>query len=344
MEWTTAVWKLLQDKVQHAHSVFDIRSNYFVLLPKHATQCLFLFALLVLLFIVLRSREENRARTRTALQAILTLITPTSSLWPARYIELARCAGSLSPPGIFVPLEVILWDIIEGIIEFRDPINDLADLICSEMKVYGFTMSLSIEWKWWIEAFEWWITAKSIPHLAGIIARMKLIVTPSSLDLSLFLSPFASTSPTSGAHICLDFLPSGILPSLDSGSKVTLEFTSFSTCLRTLSTAQIISALPFILSQGLPRRPQSLSSVLGHLAVSYDSKLAVDSFVNVSADYGHELERAYNLIAGEQRTRTMWVEAFGIRAWRRDLFLVALEAALIRRGWIERWAIEVSVR
>jgi hypothetical protein len=185
---------------------------------------------------------------------------------------------------------------------------------------------------------------KSTPRLAGILACMKLTLTPSSLPLSLFLSPLASTPRTSGSHICLDCLPPGIIPSLNSGSKATLEFTSFSTCLRTLSTAQIISTLPFILSQGLPRRPQSLSSVLEHLAVSYDSDLVIDSFVNVSADYEHELGRVYNLISGEQRTRTMWVEAFGIRAWRRDLFLVALEAALVRRGWIERWAIEVSVK
>ncbi|KAF8844825.1 hypothetical protein BDN67DRAFT_962265 [Paxillus ammoniavirescens] len=341
MEWTT-VRKILQDKVQHYG--LDVCSDYFVFPPKHATQFLFLFALLTLFFIVLRSHEEDRTRTRTALQAILTLITPTCSLWPTRYIELARRAGSVSHSRISVPFEAIVGDVIEGIIEFRDPINDLADLLGSGVKVYGCTIGMSIEWKWWIEAFEWWIVAKpsKMPgHPSGSPPNSR---TASSLRLSLFLSPLASTPPTSGAHICLDCLPPGIIPSLNPGSKAILEFTSFSTCLRTLSTAQIISTLPFILSQALPRRPQSLSSVLEHLAVSHDSDLVIDSFVNVSADYGHELGRVYNSISGEQRTRTMWVEAFGIRAWRRDLFLVALEAALVRRGWIERWAIEVSVK
>ncbi|KAF9227757.1 hypothetical protein BS17DRAFT_403635 [Gyrodon lividus] len=163
----------------------------------------------------------------------------------------------------------------------------------------------------------------------------------------IYPTPFASLSSTSGPHICLDCLPRGIIPSLNSGSgsKVTLEFTSFSTSLRTLSTAQIISSLPFILSQGLPRRPQSLISVLEHLSVSYaDSNLVVDSFVNVSAEYERALGRVYNLISGDQKTRMMWVKTSGTKAWRRDLFLVALEAALVRRGWIERWAVEVFVK
>lgn len=168
--------------------------------------------------------------------------------------------------------------------------------------------------------------------------------TVNSSPLGLLLSPFALTSSTSCPLLCLDHLPYGIIPSINAGCKVTLEFTAFSPSLRTLSTAQIISAIPFIISERSPRRPRTLVSVLGQLNATYGSNLVVDSVSNVSADYEHTLRHVYGSFSREQKIRDMWVKSLGIKAWRRDMFLVALEAALLRRGWIERWAIQVTAK
>ncbi|KAF9227758.1 hypothetical protein BS17DRAFT_774263 [Gyrodon lividus] len=166
MKCTTALWEIVKNKLQDPG--LNIRSDCLDVpeyLLKQVPQPLFLFPILFLLFVFVRSREEDRTRTRTALQALLTIITPTCSLWPTRYIELARRAESFPHPRISLPLEMVIGDAIAGVIEFRDPINDLADLVGSGIKVYGWIICLSIEWKWWIEAFEWWIAAKVCIHV-----------------------------------------------------------------------------------------------------------------------------------------------------------------------------------
>lgn len=152
--------------------------------------------------------------------------------------------------------------------------------------------------------------------------------------------PAANSSPL----LCLDSLPHGTIPLLNAGCKVTLEFTAFSPSLRILSTAQIISAIPFIIPERSRRWPRSLVSVLKQLSASYGPNLVVDSLSNISADYERALGHMYNSSSKEQKIREMGVKNLGIRAWRRDMFLVALEAALVRRGWIERWAVQVTIK
>jgi len=70
--------------------------------------------------------------------------------------------------------------------------------------------------------------------------------------------------------------------------------------------------------------------------------MVIESLSNVSVDYEHALRRLYKSLSGEQKIREAWVKVLGIKAWRREMFLVALEAALVHRGWIERWAVQVT--
>lgn len=166
----------------------------------------------------------------------------------------------------------------------------------------------------------------------------------SSRSLNLCLSQFSPTSSTSCPLLCLDHLPHGLIPTLNAGCKATLEFTTFSPSLRTFSTAQIVSTVLFIISESPPRRPRTLISVLKQLSASYNPSVVVDSVSNVSVNYEHALRHAYWSFSREQKVREMWIKSMGIKAWRREMFLVALEAALLRRGWIERWAIQVTAK
>ena len=103
-----------------------------------------------------RSRKEHDMRTRAALSALLTIVTPTCSLWPSRYVKLASILRS----HICIPFEMIMEDAANGVIELRNPVNDLADLIGSGAAINGHTMCMVVGWKWWIDYFEWQVLAK----------------------------------------------------------------------------------------------------------------------------------------------------------------------------------------
>lgn len=128
--------------------------------PNHLARvlscCLFLVFIPTCFLAFSRPRKEYDIRTRAALRALLTIAAPTCSLWPSRYIKLASICRS----HVDIPLEMIIEDTIDGVIEFRDPINDLADLIGSGVTVNGYTICISVAWKWWINCFEWWMLAK----------------------------------------------------------------------------------------------------------------------------------------------------------------------------------------
>lgn len=46
---------------------------------------------------------------------------------------------------------MLLQDVCDGVIELRDPLYDLEDLIDGGVRAYGCSVSLKVEWKWWIE-------------------------------------------------------------------------------------------------------------------------------------------------------------------------------------------------
>lgn len=123
---------------------------------------LFLMPLCFLAFLRARNPKEDHVHTRVALQALVTVVAPTCSLWPSRYIGLASVLRS----HIDIPLEVIMKDTINGIMEFRNPSHNLADLIGSGANVNGHTIRIKIGWIWWAKYFEWWMFAKvCVTHL-----------------------------------------------------------------------------------------------------------------------------------------------------------------------------------
>lgn len=155
-----AFWKIFNDKLLRscpdslsACLVFsgdDLKHPALVL-----SCCLFLF-LMPICFLAFSRPQEDHIHTRVALQALVTVVVPTCSLWPSRYIELASVLRS----HIDISLEAIIKDTIDGVIEFRNPISDLADLIGAGATVNGHTIRIHIGWKWWIDCFEWWMLAK----------------------------------------------------------------------------------------------------------------------------------------------------------------------------------------
>ncbi|KAG2337955.1 hypothetical protein BDR05DRAFT_969656, partial [Suillus weaverae] len=115
--------------------------------------------ILVLLFVTRfwttyssRPPRKDSQRARTALQALQTVLVPSCSLWPARYIKLVKHASNhRTGSRIVVPLSMLLQDVCDGVIELRDPLCDLEDLIDKGVCAYGCSVSLNVEWKWWVE-------------------------------------------------------------------------------------------------------------------------------------------------------------------------------------------------
>ncbi|KAF8559708.1 hypothetical protein OG21DRAFT_1600347 [Imleria badia] len=349
-----AFWEILHDKVLrsglHSLPARLIFSGDGLQHPALVLSCC-LFLVLVPIYFLASPRppnlKEDHIHTRAALQALVTVVVPTCSLWPSRYIELASVLRS----DVNIPLEVIIKDTINGVVEFRNPSTDLANLIGSGATANGHTIRINIGWKWWIKYFQWWMLPKEAPTGQFKSGQMlglsdwphRNISTANLTPLDLSPSSFALPSSTSCPLLCLDCLPHCTIPFLSAGSKVTLEFTTFSSSLRMLSTAQILSAIPFTISERSRRRPRSLVSVLKQLSASYGPNMVIDSLSNVSVGYEQALRHVYKSFSVEQKIRETWVKNVGIKAWRREMFLVALEAALVRLGWVERWAVQVTV-
>lgn len=159
----TTFWKILNDEVlrPRLHSLPASLTISWDGLNRPAPMrwcCLLLFFMPICFLACSRLRDlkEDRTRTRVALQALVTIVAPTCSFWPSRYIELASVLRS----HIDIPLEVIIKDTVDGVIEFRNPIDNLVDLIGSGATVNGHTVRTTIGWKWWINCFEWWMLAK----------------------------------------------------------------------------------------------------------------------------------------------------------------------------------------
>ncbi|KAI6036458.1 hypothetical protein BKA83DRAFT_4163081 [Pisolithus microcarpus] len=166
----------------------------------------------------------------------------------------------------------------------------------------------------------------------------------------LLFCPFVASRP-SGDHINLDCQPLSSIRNVKPGGRLTLEFSSLSMGIRPCSVTHVLALLPFILysrdSCGPLRHPRQLSRVLDMLGAQAQAtrqgNIVVRSATNMSMLYHQELLRLHERISENGEFRKMLVNAFGIRRWRQQRFCLALEAVLVRRGLIEKWAIEASV-
>ncbi|KAI6127743.1 hypothetical protein EV401DRAFT_1933006 [Pisolithus croceorrhizus] len=219
---------------------------------------------------------------------------------------------------------MVIQDVFEGVIEFRDPLIDLVELT-SGIQINGWTICVYLEWK--------------IPCNRSLVDPFRLLFCPFVAGRS------------SGDHINLDCQPLSSIKSVEPGARLTLEFSSLSMGIRPCSVTHVLALLPFILcsrdSCGPLRRPRQLSRVLDMLgALSQATKqgnIVVRSATNMSMLYHQELLRLHERISEKGEFRKMLINAFGIRRWRQQRFCLALEAVLVRRGLIEKWAIEASV-
>ncbi|KAG2100203.1 uncharacterized protein F5147DRAFT_839280 [Suillus discolor] len=280
--------------------------------------------ILVLLFVIrfwttspscLLTKDSQRART--ALQALQTVIVPSCSLWPARYIKLVKYASNhRTGSRIVVPLGMLLQDVCDGVIELRDPLYDLEDLIDQGVRAYGCSVSLKVEWKWWVE----WL------DLMARLRRGDVSAPPPSTDYGTIID--LNNHPLT--HLATIRLPQG--------SRTTLEFTSLSNHIPFLSTKHIFCVIPFLAH----RLPHRLSDVLATINDTPQFKLS--TLTNTSAVYADALAALSTKITYDPLARQQCVDALSVKGWRKRRLMLEFEAALVLRGWLERWNLVLEAR
>ncbi|KAL4067759.1 hypothetical protein V8B97DRAFT_1915362 [Scleroderma yunnanense] len=301
-----------------------------------------------------RHRTQDQIRVRAALHALLTVIAPSCSLWPSRYTKLVKQA-SVSPDNcIVLPLHMFIQDVLDGVVELRDPLKNLADLTHTGVKANGWNICIGIDPRSWVNTLGFYFTHKldrvlaafGWPTLRSVSAIQskavaKIPVLRSSCDpfrLLLWLS--------SDANVNLDCQPMSDFKEMKPGTRLTLEFTSLSPVVRGYGASHVLAILPFVLASRDPlgplRHPRKLTRILEMLTDKRLGDVVVHSVKNVSTVYQKELARVYERISEDDEFRKMLLNAFGVQRWRHQKFQLALEATLLREGLIEKWVIEVS--
>ncbi|KAG1792189.1 uncharacterized protein HD556DRAFT_1381389 [Suillus plorans] len=265
---------------------------------------------------------KDSQRARTALQALQTVIVPSCSLWPARYIKLVNHASNhRTGSRIVVPLGMLLQDVCDGVIELRDPLYDLEDLIDQGVRAYGCSVSLKVEWKWWVEWLDRMLRADvSEDNTKGFDAP------PPSTDYGTIID--LNNHPLT--HMATIQLPQD--------SRTTLEFTSLSNHIPFLSTKHIFCVIPFLAH----RLPHRLSDVLATINDTPQFKLS--TLTNTSAVYADALAVLSTKITYDPVARQQCVDALSVKGWRKRRLMLEFEAALVLRGWLERWNVVLEAR
>jgi hypothetical protein len=124
---------------------------------------------------------------------------------------------------------------------------------------------------------------------------------------------------------------------LPKGSRIILEFTSLSNHISFLSTTHVLCLIPF-LAHHLPHR---LSDVLA--TVNDTPHLKLSTITNTSAAYADTLAAISTKLTYDPVARQQCVDEVGIKEWRKRRLMLEFEAALVRKGWLERWDVALEV-
>ncbi|KAG2739414.1 hypothetical protein P692DRAFT_201901006 [Suillus brevipes Sb2] len=95
-------------------------------------------------------------------------------------------------------------------------------------------------------------------------------------------------------------------------------------------TTHILCLIPFLANR-LPRR---FSDVLA--TVNDTPRFKLSSLTNTSAAYADTLAALSTKLTYDPAARQQCVDELGIKGWRKWRLMLEFEAALVRRGWLER--------
>ncbi|GJE87103.1 hypothetical protein PsYK624_031860 [Phanerochaete sordida] len=355
-------------------------------LPRHSTalrsaELFWLYSLSALSALVLvpvlllhrRAKPESprSPRLRAPLDALLGLVTPTTSVWPAPYRATARHSIAGPAAALAVPVSRLLADVVGGSLELCGA-AELQRFVAGTLERHGWRIvpRVGLAWRvyvvcriacmcaaaWRPSIFHRTANVDTMPvKLSRLTAPDKAApalhkLAPDMTMLSLDAVPFSKLE----SHI------RALQRSLPPGSSAVVGFSTRGGSMSYLSTAFVQASIPYFARRHAIARPAppgggiaptlgvepaplltSLDRVLRLLAHG-GAALSVESVQNVSAQYASFLERYVQELTEQAAVRARFVARWGMAGWREERLLVAWEAATFRAGLMSRWAVYVT--
>ena len=149
------------------------------------------FGILLLLIVLGFSLSTIRRRPRLVnsqdlslpLDALMTLVSPTTSLWPPTYLRAARRGGQAHQQVLVISLQSLQDDCISDAVELRSSPSKLPDLILDTLQHRGWRVRLHVDAAWRLRVFAHTLKA----YLPCLIPRV------SHLQLELRIHAWEST-------------------------------------------------------------------------------------------------------------------------------------------------------
>ncbi len=95
---------------------------------------------------------------KTAIHALLQVLTPTCSAWPSFYVQACRNADKAQKRVVKLPLEKIVDDVVNGVVELRNPTEDLRALVRGNLRIGRWDVVFTPGLFTWMNALCWIIT------------------------------------------------------------------------------------------------------------------------------------------------------------------------------------------
>ncbi|KAJ6531310.1 hypothetical protein B0H19DRAFT_967011 [Mycena capillaripes] len=347
--------------------------NALIILPVVAAFLLLSFS--ILCFSRLSRRPNNKPSD--ALQALFTVIAPTSVAWPREYASLVTHSISTRSKNISISMSSLIGKVCGGEIEVRN-YADLSDLFLGNLVVYGWRVSLALDTLWNFEVLGWVVGSYfwrrvflllRIPHLRQPLKRLHGASQPKPTDSgpSASASLFPSFSLTSNAHLDLDHTPFSALEpvllelrtTLAPGTFATLEFTTPAPHVTFPSPQFTLCAIPFLprkharacagpnATSIAPARTRTATPLLAslhrvlELLTAGSGALALENVSNMSKQYTNGLTAAAAHLEDDRAARAAFVHQWGVAGWREQRLMMGWEAALFSARLLTRWVVVV---
>ena len=155
-----------------------------------------LLALVLLVYACLSRRRRcpgqpsGDPRLRAPLNALLSFLTPTFSIWPPLYLRVAQLGITDNTAALRLPLATFLDDVISGVVELRNPVVDLPAFVTSTLSPHGWKVVPHIALSWYISVAVSTVRLRLAP--VNPFTRKKPLRLSGTSNICVFLILFSS--------------------------------------------------------------------------------------------------------------------------------------------------------
>ncbi|KAK0228844.1 hypothetical protein IW262DRAFT_1353423 [Armillaria fumosa] len=286
--------------------------NRYALLSLLPVSCLLVFVM-----ISSTSRRTYKLKENALFQALSTVVIPTRN-----HSQSIKYRVNWKDRQMEVSLSALVEKVKAGVVELRNPREDLSDMFRERLKVHGWRIGLDIEPVWSTKTMAWLlkdflcsVTSKGPPPLL-------LSEHPSTLHLDVV------------PHSQMEASVASLIKPLTAGSTATIEFTTISPQIAWMSKEFILCSLPLRSSTPL------LVSLTGILSICAPAR--IKSVVNISEKYANALNNEAERLLENRTKRIAFIDQYGLEIWRERRFLMYWEAGLLDAGHVMRWMVELQ--